>query len=50
MIYTSSSLITETIFQKFKQKVPTYRQEKLWTNLGLPLNRDMICNWHQVCV
>jgi len=41
----SSSIVTETILQKFQQKVPAYRQEKYWQSLGLPINRDNICNW-----
>lgn len=41
----SSSIVTETILQKFQQKVPAYRQEKYWKSLGLQITRDNICNW-----
>lgn len=41
----SGSIVTETIIQKFQQKVPAYRQEKYWHSLGLDINRDNICNW-----
>jgi transposase len=44
------SLLTETIIQKYQQKVPAYRQEKYWRGLKLDLNRDKIINWHLVCV
>lgn len=42
----SASVVTETIIQKFQQKVPAYRQEKFWANHQLPISRDNICNWH----
>lgn len=41
----SSSIVAETIIQKFQQKVPAYRQEKYWQSLGLEISRDNICNW-----
>jgi len=41
----SGSIVSETIIQKFQQKVPAYRQEKYWQSLGLDINRDNICNW-----
>jgi len=41
----SASIVSETIIQKFQQKVPAYRQEKYWQSLGLDINRDNICNW-----
>lgn len=41
----SSSIVAETMIQKFQQKVPAYRQEKYWRSIGLPISRDNICNW-----
>jgi transposase len=40
------TIVTETILQKYQQKVPAYRQEKWWRALGVELSRDNICNWH----
>lgn len=42
----SASLIAETMYQKFEQKVPGYRQEAYWNLLGYPIPRDTIANWH----
>jgi transposase len=44
------TIVTETILQKYKQKVPAYRQEKWWHALGVELSRDNICNWHILAV
>ncbi|MGL9971983.1 IS66 family transposase [Enterococcus sp. DIV1420a] len=40
------SVVAETIRLKFKQKVPAYRQEEYWQQLGLAISRDNISNWH----
>ncbi|WP_225743754.1 IS66 family transposase [Marinilactibacillus sp. Marseille-P9653] len=42
----SASLIAETMYQKFEQKVPGYRQEAYWNLLGYPIPRHTIANWH----
>ncbi len=42
----SPSLVAETMFLKFIQKVPAYRQEKYWQQLRLDISRDNITNWH----
>lgn len=42
----SASLIAETMYQKFEQKVPAYRQEAYWDLLGYPIPRHTITNWH----
>lgn len=44
--FGSPSIVTETIMQKYQQKVPAYRQEKYWNNLDLAISRDNICRWH----
>ena len=46
----SASLIAQTIHDKFKLKVPAYRQENELNRLGLPLSRQTMTNWHmKVC-
>ncbi|SFK49236.1 Transposase [Marinilactibacillus piezotolerans] len=42
----SASSIAETMYQKFEQKVPGYRQEAFWNLLGYPIPRHTIANWH----
>jgi transposase len=42
----SASLIAETMYQKFEQKVPASRQESYWQLLGYPIPRRTITNWH----
>lgn len=44
--FGSPSVVTETIMQKYQQKVPAYRQEKYWNNLDLAISRDNICRGH----
>ena len=34
------------MIEKFRKKVPVYRQEKDWEDVGLPLTRQQITNWH----
>lgn len=41
----SSSVIAHVIYQKLEQKVPTYRQESFWQNLGLSVTRRELSNW-----
>lgn len=45
----SASLIVETMYQKFEQKVPAYRQEAHWALLGYPIPRHNMTNWHIKC-
>ncbi|MEY8292044.1 IS66 family transposase [Carnobacteriaceae bacterium 52-44] len=45
----SASLIAETMYQKFEQKVPAYRQEAHWALLGYPIPRHNMTNWHIKC-
>lgn len=42
----SASIIAHTIYQKYVLKVPTYRQEDDWKQLGLPITRKEMINWH----
>lgn len=41
----SSFVIAHVIYQKLEQKVPTYRQESFWQNLGLSVTRKELSNW-----
>lgn len=43
--FTSASLATEVIYQKYYMGVPLYRQEKVWDDRGLILPRSMTANW-----
>lgn len=45
----SASVIAQTIQQKYVLKVPAYRQEKVWKEGGLPINRQQINRWHILC-
>lgn len=45
--FASASLIAETIYQKFQQKVPTYRQESHWKLMNFEIKRTNISNWHK---
>ncbi|MGT2754350.1 IS66 family transposase zinc-finger binding domain-containing protein [Streptococcus ovis] len=40
----SSSVIAHVIYQKLEQKVPTYRQESFWNNMGLSVTRRELSN------
>ncbi|MFI3307983.1 MAG: IS66 family transposase [Mycoplasmatota bacterium] len=41
----SSSIITDVIYQKFLQGVPLYRQELVWKDRGVILQRNTMANW-----
>ena len=41
----SPSIIAEIIRLKFIQKVPAYRQEEYWQQLGLDISRENMSNW-----
>jgi len=43
--YASASSIAYTIYQKYVQCVPLYRQEKDWQAMGLELTRSTLSNW-----
>ncbi|MDR2834034.1 MAG: IS66 family transposase [Streptococcaceae bacterium] len=42
----SPSIVTETILEKYVKKVPAYRQEQQWQELGFMIDRKSIINWH----
>lgn len=41
----SASIISNSIEQKYNQKVPNYRQERYWKNLGLSITRKELSRW-----
>jgi len=43
--YASASSIAYTMYQKYVQCVPLYRQEKDWKAMGLDLTRSTLSNW-----
>jgi transposase len=43
--YATASSVAWTIYQKFVQAVPLYRQEKDWKQMGFPLSRATLSNW-----
>ncbi|ARY90906.1 IS66 family transposase [Lacticaseibacillus styriensis] len=44
--FASPSILTQTMIEKYRKKVPVYRQEKDWEEAGFPLTRQQITNWH----
>ncbi|MSU01616.1 IS66 family transposase [Tissierella sp. DSM 105185] len=43
--YATDSSVAWTMYQKFVQAVPLYRQEKDWKQMGFPLSRATLSNW-----
>ena len=43
--YATASSVAWTMYQKFVQAVPLYRQEKDWKQMGFPLSRGTLSNW-----
>lgn len=43
--YATASSVAWTMYQKFVQSVPLYRQEKEWKQMGFPLSRATLSNW-----
>lgn len=41
----SSSSVAWTMYQKYVNHVPLYRQEKDWQNLGMEIKRSTLSNW-----
>lgn len=41
----SPSIVSEVMVQKYANSLPLYRQEKIWENLGITLNRTTMANW-----
>ena len=47
--YASESVVGWTMYQKFTDAVPLYRQETDWKQLGVPLLRATMANWMIYC-
>ncbi|MBM7615154.1 IS66 family transposase [Alkaliphilus hydrothermalis] len=43
--YATASSVAWTMYQKFVQAVPLYRQEKDWKQMGFPITRATLSNW-----
>lgn len=43
--YATASSVAWTMYQKFVQSVPLYRQEKDWKQMGFPISRGTLSNW-----
>lgn len=43
--YASSSVVAWTMYQKYVNSVPCYRQEKDWEQYGAKINRNTLGNW-----
>lgn len=47
--YTSASAVAWTMYQKYANSLPLYRQEQDWKQIGIPLNRGTLANWILYC-
>ena len=45
----SASLVAYTMYQKYANMMPTYRQEQSFLQLGIPLPRETQSNWMITC-
>jgi len=43
--YATASSVAWTMYQKYVQSVPLYRQEKDWNQMGFPIGRSTLSNW-----
>jgi transposase len=43
--YATASSVAWTMYQKYVQSVPLYRQEKDWKRMGFPVGRSTLSNW-----
>ena len=47
--YSSSSAVAWTMYQKFANSMPLYRQEKDWAQYGAQITRTTLANWIIYC-
>lgn len=47
--YASASAVAWTMYQKYANSLPLYRQEQDWKQIGIPLNRATLANWILYC-
>lgn len=43
--YASASAVAWTMYQKYANAMPLYRQERDWNQMGINLNRATLANW-----
>ena len=47
--YASKSVVVHSMYQKFANAVPLYRQEKDWQQMGALLSRGTLGRWIKIC-
>lgn len=47
--FASSSTVAWTMYQKYANGIPLYRQEKDWIQYGAPISRATLANWIIYC-
>lgn len=47
--YASASAVAWTMYQKYANALPLYRQEQDWKQIGVTLNRATLANWIIYC-
>ena len=47
--YASKSVVVHSMYQKFTNAVPLYRQEKDWQQMGALLSRGTLGRWIKIC-
>ena len=47
--YASESVVAHSMYQKFANAVPLYRQEKDWQQMGAALSRGSLGRWIKIC-
>lgn len=47
--YASASAVAWTMYQKYANALPLYRQEQDWKQMGVALNRATLANWIIYC-
>ena len=47
--YASASAVAWTMYQKYANSMPLYRQEQDWKQMGVTLNRTTLANWIIYC-
>lgn len=47
--YASASTVAWTMYQKYANSMPLYRQEQDWKQMGVILNRATLANWILYC-
>ncbi|MEG0512531.1 MAG: IS66 family transposase, partial [Clostridia bacterium] len=43
--YASASVVTDVLIKKYVDAMPLYRQEQMWSRMGIHLQRGTMANW-----